>query len=187
MKRVLVIGSGGAGKSTFSRRLAEVTGLPLVHLDRLFWKPGWVETDRSKWIEIMAQVLDGERWIIDGNYSGTLEMRLAACDTVIFLDMPRLLCTYRVLKRVVKYKKGSRPDMADGCYEQFDPTFLKFVWTYPERSKPNVLRRLENVRDTKTIITLRSRREVESLLSGLSAGIIAINGNKEGRVHDQYR
>ena len=105
MNRVLVIGSSGAGKSTFSRRLAEITGLPLIHLDRLFWKPGWVETDRAEWSEVVAQALEGERWIIDGNYSGTMKMRLAVCDTVIFLDLSRFLCTYRVLNECLTTKR----------------------------------------------------------------------------------
>lgn len=175
MNRVLVIGSSGAGKSTFSRRLAEITGLPVIHLDRLFWKPGWVETDKAEWSEVVAQALEGERWIIDGNYSGTMEMRLAACDTVIFLDLSRFLCTYRVLKRVFTYKEASRPDMADGCDERLDLQFAKFVWKYPNRSRPKVLQRLECVRDSKTIITLNSRKEVAAYLSRLTAE--SNNGN----------
>lgn len=169
MNRVLVIGSAGAGKSTFSRRFAEITGLPLIHLDRLFWKPGWVETDKAEWRELVERALEGERWIIDGNYGGTMEMRLAACDTVIFLDLSRFLCTYRVLKRVFTYRKGSRPDMAEGCDERLDLQFARFVWNYPNRSRPNVLERLECVRNSNTIITLRSRRDVAAFLSGLLA------------------
>lgn len=177
MQRVLVIGSGGAGESTFSRRLAEITDLPLIHLDRLFWKAGWVETDKAEWREIVAQTLEGDRWIIDGNYGSTMELRLAACDTVIFLDISRFICTYRVLKRVFTYKEGSRPDMADGCGERLDLPFVRFVWNYPERSRPNVLKRLENVRDSKTIITLRSRGEIADFLSRSAAALN--NGNNE--------
>ena len=186
MNRVLVIGSSGAGKSTFSRRLADITGLPLIHLDRFFWKPGWVETDKAEWSNTVARSLEGERWIIDGNYGGTMEMRLAACDTAIFLDLPRSICTCRVIKRVLTYKKGARPDMADGCDERLDFEFIKFVWNYPKRSRPSVINRLERIRDTKSVITLFSPAEVEMFLSRLSAAAILSNGNKKRRIHDQH-
>jgi adenylate kinase family enzyme len=167
MKKVLVIGSSGAGKSTFSRRLSEKTGLPLVHLDKLYWLPDWVEIDKDEWKKVVAKTLEGDSWIIDGNYSGTLPMRLEKCDAVIFLDMPRVLCVYRILKRVVAYQKGKRPDMADGCDEKFDWQFLKWVWNFPERSKPRIEKLLAEHQKTKTIFWLKSTKEVEFFLSGL--------------------
>lgn len=177
MKRVLVIGSSGAGKSTFSRRLREATDLPLVHLDKLYWKPNWVETtDKDEWRAIVAEVLKGEQWIMDGNYSGTLEMRLERCDTVIFLDMPHLLCVYRILKRVAFYKKGSRPDMAVDCDERFDWDFLKIVWNYPTRSKPKIENLLKRYENEKTVIRLKSKSEVESFLANLAVDFV-LNSN----------
>lgn len=167
MKKVLVIGSSGAGKSTFSRVLSEKTGLPLIHLDRLFWKPNWVETDKSEWKEILADALAGDSWIIDGQFGGTLEMRLEKCDTVIFLDLPRALCVYRILKRVVIYKKGKRPDMADGCDEKFDWQFLKWVWNFPEKSRPKIKERLARHQNSITIFRLKSTTEVKDFLSRL--------------------
>lgn len=167
MKRVLVIGSSGAGKSTFSRRLSEKTKLPVVHLDVLFWKPNWVETDKEQWQKIVGEALEGDSWIMDGNFSGTMPMRFEKCDTVIFLDMPRLLCIYRILKRVVTYRKGSRPDMADGCDEKFDWQFLKWVWHYPNRSRPKVQKLLAEYQNAKQIYRLKSTKEVERFLSEL--------------------
>ena len=167
MKKVLVIGSSGAGKSTFSRRLSEKTGLPLVHLDKLYWKPNWVETDKVEWQKIVEKALAGDSWIIDGNFSGTLPQRLEKCDAVIFLDLPRLVCIYRILKRVITYQKGKRPDMADGCDEKFDWQFLKWVWNYPNRSKPKVERLLAAYQNTKTIFRLKSTKEVNRFLSDL--------------------
>lgn len=167
MKRVLIIGSSGAGKSTLARRLSEKTGLPLVHLDRLFWKPNWVETDKEEWKRILEVALAGDSWIIDGQFGGTLEMRLEKCDTVIFLDLPRAVCVYRVLKRVVTYKKGKRPDMADGCDEKFDWQFLKWVWNFPEKSRPKIEERLAKRQNTITIFRLKSAIEVEEFLSRL--------------------
>lgn len=170
MKRVLVIGSSGAGKSTFARRLGEKTGLKVIHLDRLFWKPNWVETaDKNEWKAVLEKALAGEAWIADGNFSATLEMRLEKCDTVIFLDMPRALCVYRILKRLALYRKGSRPDMADGCDEKFDWEFTKWTWNYPARSKPKVEALLKRFENEKRIIRLKSRREVENFLANCRA------------------
>lgn len=166
MKRVLVIGSSGAGKSTFARRLGERTGLKVIHLDRLFWKPNWVETaDKDEWKAVLEKALAGEAWIADGNYSGTMEMRLEKCDTVIFLDLPPALCVYRILKRLALYRKGSRPDMADGCDEKFDWEFIKWTWNYPSRSKPKVEALLKRFENEKRIIRLKSGREVENFLA----------------------
>lgn len=166
MKKILVIGSSGAGKSTFARRLGERTGLKVIHLDRLYWKPNWVETtDKDVWKKVVREALAGEAWIIDGNYGGTMEMRLEKCDTVIFLDLPRALCVYRILKRVALYRPGARPDMADGCDERFDWEFIKWVWNYPSRSKPKVEALLKRCENEKKIIRLKSRREIESFLA----------------------
>jgi adenylate kinase family enzyme len=91
-----------------------------------------------------------------------MEMRLAKCDTVIFLDMPRAVCVYRILKRVSLYRKGSRPDMADGCDEKFDWEFVKWTWNYPTRSKPKVEALLKKIKNEKTIICLKSKKEMEN-------------------------
>jgi adenylate kinase family enzyme len=170
MKKILVIGSPGAGKSTFARRLGEKTGIEVIHLDRLYWKPNWVETtDKDKWRAIVKKALEGDAWIIDGNYSGTLEMRLAKCDTVIFLDLPPALCVYRILKRVAFYRPGGRPDMADGCDEKLDWEFVKLTWTYPTRSKPKVEALLRRFEGEKNVIRLKSKREIENFLANLSS------------------
>lgn len=177
MKKILVIGSSGAGKSTFARRLHEATGLKLIHLDRLYWKPNWVETtDKNEWRETVAEALKGESWIIDGNYSGTLEMRIEACDTVIMLDLPNYICSWRVFKRALVYRKGIRPDMADGCDEKFDWEFLKLTWNYPTRSKPKVEALLKRFRDEKSVIRLKSNAEIENFLINCSQTFMLKSG-----------
>lgn len=164
MKRVLIIGSGGAGKSTMARRLGEKTGLEVIHLDKLFWNPGWVPTAKDEWREVVRRALEKDSWIIDGNFGGTLEMRVEACDTIIFLDMPRYLCIYRILKRWIVYRNKSRPDMAPGCDEKMDLEFFMWVWDYPTRSKPEKEVVLERYAVEKTIIRLRSKRDLEEFL-----------------------
>lgn len=93
-----MIGSGGSGKSTFSRRLGEITGLPVIHLDKLHWRPNWTPTPADEWREMVQTEIDREAWIMDGNFGGTREMRMKAADTIIMLDVPRWLCLYRIVK-----------------------------------------------------------------------------------------
>src|SRR6185503_15715699 len=104
MRRVIVIGSGGAGKSTFSRRLADLSGLRVVHLDALYWQPGWEPMPDADWDRVMEDLVAGDNWIIDGNYGRTLSRRVAAADTIIFLDLPRLVCLWRLVRRRFQYR-----------------------------------------------------------------------------------
>lgn len=166
MKKVIVIGSGGSGKSTFSRWLGLATGLPVVHLDKLYWHPGWVKTPADEWESIVRREIGKPEWIMDGNFGGTRQMRLAACDTVIFLDLPRYLCLYRILKRTLLYRKGTRPDMAEGCHERFDPEFILWVWNYPNSGKRRVVAELTEHSDKKVIV-LRSKSEIEAFIHGI--------------------
>jgi adenylate kinase family enzyme len=164
MRRVLVIGSGGAGKSTFAAKLAQRTALPLVHLDRHYWRPGWIEPTKDQWLATVDELVAGGRWIMDGNFGGTMERRLAACDTVVFLDRSRWLCLWRVIARRIRHRGVARPDMTPGCPERLDLGFLAWIARYPERSRPKVLRRLAALRADQRAVVLRSRREVDALL-----------------------
>jgi adenylate kinase family enzyme len=167
MKKVLVVGSGGAGKSTFAGRLGERLGIAVIHLDSLYWRPGWVEPPKDEWLSKVEELLRLEAWVMDGNYSDTLELRFAACDTLILLDLPRAVCLWRVLKRLLMHWHRIRPDTAEGCPEKFSAEFLRWVWNYPKRSKPKVLRILEENAGGKRIICLRSRAEVKRFLASV--------------------
>lgn len=166
MNRVVVIGSGGSGKSTFSRELGRVTGIPVIHLDREYWRPGWEETPKDEWKARVADMLEGERWIMDGNFGGTREMRMQAADTIIFLDLPRRVCLYRILKRTFKYYGRSRPDMAEGCLERLDLEFVMWVWNYKHRSRKRLLAELEGLEE-KSVMILRNQRQVSDFLANL--------------------
>ena len=117
-RRILVIGSGGAGKSTFARELAQRTGLPLVHLDSHFWKPGWTLTPPDEWSGRVRGLVREDCWIMDGNYIGSLELRLERCDTVVFFDLPRLTCLGGIARRWLRHRVTSRPDLPEGCPER---------------------------------------------------------------------
>ena len=166
--RIAVIGSSGAGKSTFSRLLGEITGLPVVHLDRLYWHPGWVQTPREQWVEAQRETIEQDKWVIDGNYGSTMDMRLEAADTVIFLDFPRTLCLVRALKRRVQYHGRTRPDLGEGCEEKMDLEFLKWIWDFPKRERGNILSRLDAASQRgKAIVHLRSPRQTDEYLRSL--------------------
>src|SRR4051794_30280430 len=108
MKKILILGSGGAGKSTLARRLGEHLQMEVIHLDSYYWKPGWIERPKPEWRQVVARLTEGESWVMDGNYSGTIELRIGACDTVILLDIPRTTCLWRVIKRAVAHRGHSR-------------------------------------------------------------------------------
>ena len=164
MRRVLVIGSGGAGKSTFAARLGAATGLPVIHLDACYWRAGWDPMPKDEWTRTVDALAARDAWVMDGNYGGTLERRLAACDTVVFLDLPRLVCLWRVTRRALRYRGRTRPDMAPECPERLTWEFVRWVWDYPRTRRPGILRRLADLAGTKRVVILESTRDVERFL-----------------------
>lgn len=160
-----MIGSGGAGKSTFARRLGELLRLEVIHLDKLYWKPGWVETPKAVWAETVAELVRRDSWIMDGNYSGTFDLRLKACDAVVFLDMPRRVCLWRVLKRAWMYRRRSRPDMAEGCREKLSLEFILWIWNYPKRTRPKIIEWMRDNAAGKKVVWLRSPAEAQEYLT----------------------
>ncbi|MBT2757474.1 DNA topology modulation protein [Mesobacillus foraminis] len=164
MKKIVLIGSGGSGKSTLARQLGEKLKINVLHLDSLFWKPGWVETSREEWIDTQQYLVKRETWIMDGNYGGTMDIRLNAADTIIFLDIPRIICVYRAFKRILQYRNKTRPDMGEGCEERFNYEFFKWIWEYPKTKRPKILERLEELSKEKEVIILKTPKEVENFL-----------------------
>lgn len=166
MERILIIGCGGAGKSTLARQLGEKLDLPVVHLDKLFWKPGWVESTDAEFDEALEKELEKPRWIMDGNFNRTMQQRMKRCDTVIYLDFGRFACLSGVLKRVLTTYGRVRPDMGEGCPERFDFEFLKWVWNF-NRNKREPYYRLLNEAEGIETIALKNRRQVRAFLKNL--------------------
>lgn len=164
MKKISIIGSGGAGKSILAKRLSEKTGIPAYHLDALYWKPGWVATDREKWKALQEELCSTDTWILDGNYGGTLDIRLTHSDTIVFLDINRFLCLARVIWRSMKSYGKVRWDMAQDCPEQIDLKFFKWILDYPATKKPEILHRLSALPPEKTVVVLSSSSAVEEFL-----------------------
>ena len=171
MKRILVIGPGGSGKSTLSRTLGEILGIEVIHLDRVYWSAGWTEMPKDKWSTTVDELISRDSWIMDGNYSGTLAKRIPASDTIIFLDMPSVLCLWRIIKRRLMYRQTNRPDMADGCAERLSPEFFLWVWNYSRRTRPKVLKLLYEKRVSQKVVYLRSTREVNKFISSLRKSV----------------
>lgn len=166
MERIIIIGCGGAGKSTLARQLGEKLDLPVVHLDKLFWKPGWVEMPKDEFDALIRQELAKEKWIMDGNFNRTLPERIQHCDTVIYLDFSRFACLMGVLKRILTTYSTVRPDMGEGCPERLDLEFLKWVWNFNKNKREKNYRLLNEAEHAQTIV-LKNRRMVKRFLNSL--------------------
>jgi len=160
MKKVIVIGCPGSGKSTISRELHNKTGIPLYHLDMMYWNADKTTVEKSVFLERLSAVLKNNEWIIDGNYGSTMELRMAACDTVIFLDYPLDVCLDGIRERRGK----PRSDMPWIETEE-DAEFIEFIKSYNEQQKPKVLELLEKYSDKNTVI-FKSREEANAFLNG---------------------
>jgi adenylate kinase family enzyme len=164
VERVAVVGPGGAGKSTFAVALGRRTGLPVVHLDRLFWRPGWEATPHDEWLAAQGAVVAADRWIVDGNYSGTIDLRLARADTVVILDPGRVRSLAGALGRTMRNR--GRELQADGCPEHLDVEFLRWIWDYPTRSRPRIDEAVAR-HGHLSVVELRSRQEASDFVEQL--------------------
>lgn len=167
MQKVLVIGSPGAGKSTLSTKLGELLDLPVIHLDSHFWNPGWVETDRDIWRQKVTELVSGDRWIIDGNYGLTFDIRFPAADTVIFLDFPTVVCLWRIIWRAITGIGRQRSDMAPGCPEKIDFEFVTWIWNFRKHSRPRDIEYIEHYSTEKQILTLKNNSQINRFLKSL--------------------
>ena len=164
MKRVMIIGCGGSGKSTLARKLGEQTGLPVIHLDQIFWSPGnWKHLERDSFDELLRQELEKPQWILDGNFDRTMLMRLEKCDTVIYLDYNRFVCIFGWLKRVITNWGKTRPDMGPNCNEKLDLEFAKWIWTFNKKNRKKYHEILSQQKK-KEIHIFKNRRQQKKYL-----------------------
>lgn len=166
MERILIIGCSGSGKSTLARALGEKLGLPVIHLDQLWWQEGWQHVTREEFDKRLDLALTMDRWIMDGNYSRTIQQRLPKCDTIIYLDFGRWECLLGMFQRVFGNYGKVRPDMADGCPERFDWDFVKWIWNFNKNNRVRNYTYLAQAKHAKQIV-LKNRKEVKHFLSEL--------------------
>lgn len=174
-RRIAVIGCPGAGKSTFSRHLAEKTGLPIIHLDFYYHDkimPYYLAKDRVQWLAKLKSLVNEPSWIMDGNYKSTFEMRFETADVVLLLDFPRHLLLWRVFKRRWQYRESSTKtrvgvDMADGWKEKIDWEFIKMVWNYRRDQLPLIAKIAEDTRSQEKIVTFTSPGQLSRFLETL--------------------
>lgn len=162
VEKIIVIGCPGAGKSTFARGLRERTGLPLYYLDRIWHKPDRTNVSREEFDAQLKTMIAGERWIIDGNYIRTMEMRLEACDTVFFLDYPLALCLAGVEARIGK----PREDMP-WIETEFDEEFKQWILDFSETQRPKIMDLIAKYQKEKHIMIFTSREEADQYLTAL--------------------
>jgi adenylate kinase family enzyme len=170
MQRILVMGSSGSGKSTFAQQLSAITGIPMVSLDALYWKPGWVPSDNAEFDARVTDVAHQPRWIIDGNYtsSGAGELRRSTADAVFWFDLPRRTCMTGILSRIVTSYGRVRPEMAPGCPEKIDFEFFRYVWTYRQIQRPKLLEYFEGLRPDQPLIAFTNRAQADQYLTNVA-------------------
>lgn len=167
MQRVMILGQPGSGKSTLAQKLGQRSGLPVFHIDKIHWSAGWVERPRDEKTRLCLEVHARPAWIFEGGHSATWPDRLSRADTIIWLDVPLALRLWRVVRRSLIYWGRSRPDMPDGCPEQFSLEFYRFIWRTRHSSRCAMQRLIDNAPAEKHIYILRNLREVEAFLNVL--------------------
>ncbi len=164
MEKIVIIGSAGAGKSTLARKLGSVLNIKIVHLDRIFWQRGWKEKPKEMRIDILQHRVCEKQWIIEGTYLSSSELRLNEADTIIFLDIPPLLCLWRIIKRHREYRRRFRRDIPEGCTDRLTLFLMLKVLVFPLQEGRTLKQKLRNYK-TKQIIWLHSIKEVKDFLA----------------------
>ena len=161
--RVLVIGSAGSGKTTLSKWLSKILSLPIIHMDRHYWADNWCEPEDEVWEEKVREFCATDEWIMDGNYTKTMSLRLRFSTTVIFLDMPRWKCLLRVIVRRFRlFHNKKRDDIPANCNERMNLAFYRWIWNYPKRSRTEVLSLIEKFEGN--VHHLKSSQDVKKFM-----------------------
>lgn len=167
--RICIVGCSGSGKSTLARKLGEQTGLPVKHLDKMYWLPGWVEMDQDKFRELLIPELEDESWIIDGNFGRTAGIRFQRSHVIIHLNYSVWRCILGVLKRIIQTHGTVRPDMGAECPEKFDWSFMKWIMAFnkPCSSRDKLLEQIELHGAHCQLIQPRNRRQLRKAMIDL--------------------
>lgn len=172
MRRIVILGNAGSGKSTLARELGQRLGLPVVHLDRLFWEPGWAQAPTDVFRARVNEAISGDGWICEGNYHRqTFDLRLPRADLVIWLDTGPVKCLARVVMRSALNRP--RVDLPDGCVEKLDAdflAFLKYVWAFDREKRPGIESHRLALAVHVPVVRLRGARQISRFLECPEAG-----------------
>ena len=169
MRRVTIIGQPGSGKSTLARALGERIYLPVHHMDHIHWKSGWQARTQEEKARLVDQIIARDAWIFEGNNTATSARRLSRSDTLIWLDLPILLRLFRVTQRSLRYFGQARPDLPEGCREQLDPEFFRYIWRTRTSGRTKLRAVFDSAPEYVTRIRLASAGAVLGYLEGLDA------------------
>ncbi|MFJ7313108.1 AAA family ATPase [Pseudomonas sp. NPDC098747] len=184
MQRIVILGNSGSGKSTLAREIGLRLGVPVVHLDPLFWENGWIEPENDIFRERVRQAIAGDAWVCEGNYSRrTFDLRLPRAELIIWLDTPRLTC----LRRVIMRSASNRPraDLPAGCTERLDKAFLeflKFVWHFDRVNRPGIEVNRMAISPQVPVIHLRGMPQISTFLAGLNKPVRTSLGKQFGNL-----
>jgi len=161
-KRILIIGCCGAGKSTLSFKLAKILNLPIYHLDKIYWKTGWIKSRKDEYIPKVKEIVKKDKWIIDGNLKSTFDIRMLRADLILFFDFPTRVCLFRIIKR--RFLAKHRQDMAEGCNERLNWGFLKYVWNFKKEINPIIWEVKEKYAQKAEFVCFKNDKEVNNWL-----------------------
>jgi adenylate kinase family enzyme len=167
MRRVVILGCSGSGKSTLAHAVGEHFGLPVVHLDTLFYQPRWKPRSSEAFRERITAALAGDAWVTDGHFAENFDLSIPRAELVVFVHQPRWLCLWRVTRRWVTDRRRSRPDLPEGCREQFDWSLLKWVWSFERQVRPSTEAALATY--ATPVVNLNGDREIAAFVRSLSA------------------
>ncbi len=169
MKKIIIIGCPGSGKTTLAKKLGKKLCLPVVHLDKLWWRDNWQNVSREEFDCLLMKELQKDEWIIDGNFSRTIPLRMQYCDSVIYLDFSVYTCLFGAIERRIKNYGKSRDDMGGNCKEKFDKEFIEFlgcILTFNKGHRKRYHKMLSEEKD-KTVVILKSRKQAEKFLDNI--------------------
>ncbi|HEY2177059.1 MAG TPA: hypothetical protein VGH15_00630 [Caulobacteraceae bacterium] len=167
MRRIAIVGCSGGGKSTLARQVGARLGLPVIHMDTLFWKPGWVESDHDTFRAQVDAAAAGEQWVMEGGFITHSTARFARADTVIVIELPIWLCLWRAIVRMLVNFGRIRADLAPGCPERFDLPFYRYIWDYNRKTQPRMAAALAQYAPHVRLVRLASDKAKRTFLAGL--------------------
>ena len=168
MQRIAIVGCSGGGKSTLAVLLGARLGLPVIHLDTLYWKPGWTHSDPEDMRRGVEAAATGERWVIEGNFTGASRLRFERADTVVWIELPTWLCLWRAFARMLLAFGSVRPDLAPGCPERFDLEFYRYIWSWNRLTRPKMTRALADFAPGARLVRLASDAEKAAFIAALA-------------------